>query len=100
MVKNLHIDEPELRWQKSWIARKVEPRIQNLSKWINKIDLMPSLSLQISPRQILFMILLVLFIKFSLNWLQHMLELFNNSKRLDSGSLISAFLIFQYRGDA
>ncbi|MDD5727070.1 MAG: mechanosensitive ion channel [Victivallales bacterium] len=57
---------------------------------------MPALMIQISFREILFLILLGLFLKFVLNWLRHLLMVFGGSRNLESGSLTSFFLVVQY----
>jgi len=57
---------------------------------------MPALMIQISFQEILFLILLGLFLKFTLNWLRHLLLVFGDSRNMESGSLTSFFLVFQY----
>ena len=63
---------------------------------IYNTDLLPSVSVNICPKLILFLFLLALLIKFVLNWIRDMLELFSDASKMDPGSLTSAFLIFQY----
>ena len=57
---------------------------------------MPALMIKISFQEILFLILLGLILKFILNWLKHLLLIFGDSRKLESGSLTSFFLVFQY----
>lgn len=59
-------------------------------------DLFPSVDIDISLKAILFLVLIALFTKFILNWIKHMLEVFSGERKFDTGSLSSAFLIFQY----
>ena len=57
---------------------------------------LPAFNIQISFQEILFLILLGLFLKFILNWLKHLLTIFSGSRNMESGSLTSFFLVFQY----
>ena len=65
-------------------------------QYIYDHDLVPTPSIEISFKQILFLVLFGLFIKFVLSWLKHLIMLFSNTRKIDSGSLSSAFLVFQY----
>ncbi len=59
-------------------------------------DLAPSFPIQISLKLLLFLFLLGLFVKFTLNWLSNMLSAFTESRKVESGTLRSSFLIAQY----
>jgi small-conductance mechanosensitive channel len=56
----------------------------------------PSFNINISLKNVLYLIVIGLLLKFFLTWIRHMAEIFNGSKQYDPGSLSSAFLIFQY----
>lgn len=57
---------------------------------------MPALMIKISFQEILFLILIGLILKFILNWLKHLLVIFSDAQKLESGSLTSFFIVFQY----
>ncbi len=56
----------------------------------------PSFNINISPKNVLFLIVIGLLLKFFLSWIRHMADIFNGAKQYDPGSLSSVFLIFQY----
>jgi small-conductance mechanosensitive channel len=56
----------------------------------------PGFNINISPKNILYLIIIGLLLKFFLAWLRHMVEIVNDFKKYDPGAILSAFLIFQY----
>ncbi len=60
------------------------------------IDLAPSFPIRISLKLLLFLFLLGLFIKFALSWIENMLSVFMESRKVDSGTVHSVFIIVQY----
>ncbi len=59
-------------------------------------DLLPDMTMDISLKLILILILSGLLLRFLLIWLKHMFLVFIKAGRFDSGTFNSAFLIFQY----
>jgi len=77
-----------------WIGQIFNAK--RLLQVIYTADMFPNLTLNISPQIILLLLLLGLLIKFILTWASHMVQVFTGARKLDAGSINSAFLIFQY----
>jgi small-conductance mechanosensitive channel len=63
---------------------------------IYDIDLVPAVSIEISLRKMLVLLLIGLLVRFTLSWLGEMLAVISDSRRLDLVSINSTFLVIRY----
>jgi small-conductance mechanosensitive channel len=63
---------------------------------IYDIDLVPAVSIEISLRKMLVLLLIGLLVRFTLSWLGEMLAVISDSRQLDLVSINSTFLVIRY----
>lgn len=63
---------------------------------IYDIDLVPAVSIEISLRKLLVLLLIGLLVRFTLSWLGEMLAVISDSRQLDLVSINSTFLVVRY----